>query len=103
MKQSFISDRTSTNSKTQETIDELDTLTDVDDHLQFATQVIQRDDIPDAVRGKIDQHINHIQKRRNDPNLYLAIIGEFSSGKSTFINAVSRAKFRVALRHSIAA
>ncbi len=64
MKQSFISDRTSTNSKTQETIDELDTLTDVDDHLQFATQVIQRDDIPDAVRGKIDQQINHIQKRK---------------------------------------
>ena len=65
-------------------------MTDVDDHLQFATQVIQRDDIPDAVRGKIDQHINHIQKRRSDPNLYLAIIGEFSSGKSTFINALLR-------------
>lgn len=29
-----------------------------------------------------------IEQRRRDPNLYLAVIGEFSSGKSTFLNAL---------------
>jgi GTPase SAR1 family protein len=34
--------------------------------------------------------MKRIRKRCADPNLYLAVIGEFSSGKSTFINALLR-------------
>lgn len=79
-----------TNTKTQETIDELDALTDVEDHLQFVANIIQGEEISTALKSEIDFQINQIQKRRGDPNLYLAVIGEFSSGKSTFINALLR-------------
>ncbi|MEH2167882.1 MAG: dynamin family protein [Nostoc sp.] len=78
------------NTKTQETIDELDALTDVEDHLQFAANIIQGEEISAALKSEIDSQINQIQKRCGDPNLYLAVIGEFSSGKSTFINALLR-------------
>jgi ribosome biogenesis GTPase A len=90
MKQSFVFDKNLTNTKTQQTVDELDALTGVDEHLQFTAKFIQTKNIPNEVNKEIQQRINYIQKRRNDSNLYLAVIGEFSSGKSTFINALLR-------------
>lgn len=36
----------------------------------------------------INSRIESIQNKRKNPKLYLAVIGEFSSGKSTFINAL---------------
>ena len=38
--------------------------------------------------AEISSQINAIRKKQSDANLYLAVIGEFSSGKSTFINAL---------------
>ena len=38
--------------------------------------------------AEISSQISAIRKKQNDANLYLAVIGEFSSGKSTFINAL---------------
>jgi GTPase Era involved in 16S rRNA processing len=90
MQQSLISEGNASKAKTQRIFDELDALTNVDEHLQFARNIIQRVEISNIVRDEIKQRINHIQKRRTDPNLYLAVIGEFSSGKSTFINALLR-------------
>ncbi|HAA28574.1 MAG TPA: Dynamin family protein [Cyanobacteria bacterium UBA8553] len=60
------------------------------DHLQFVAKVIGRSDIPESVRIELHPLIERIQQRQSDPNLYLAVIGEFSSGKSTFINALLR-------------
>jgi GTPase Era involved in 16S rRNA processing len=37
---------------------------------------------------EIASRINSIKRKHNDAKLYLAVIGEFSSGKSTFINAL---------------
>lgn len=37
---------------------------------------------------EIALNIESIRSKKNDPKLYLAVIGEFSSGKSTFINAL---------------
>lgn len=37
---------------------------------------------------EISKRIKSIQSKRKDTKLYLAVIGEFSSGKSTFINAL---------------
>ncbi|NJM23654.1 MAG: Dynamin family protein, partial [Richelia sp. SM1_7_0] len=71
-------------------MDELNALTDAEDHLQFAANIIQGEEISTALKSEIDSQINQIQKRRSDSNLYLAVIGEFSSGKSTFINALLR-------------
>ncbi|MEG4273471.1 MULTISPECIES: dynamin family protein [unclassified Microcoleus] len=61
-----------------------------DDHIQFAENVIERSQLPESQKGELHQLIQRIQQRQNDPNLYLAVIGEFSSGKSTFINALIR-------------
>jgi len=61
-----------------------------DDHLQFTRNVVQRTELPKSICNELNQLINRIQKRKDDPNLYLAVIGEFSSGKSTFINALLR-------------
>lgn len=37
---------------------------------------------------ELDVRIKSIQRKRKDSKLYLAVIGEFNSGKSTFINAL---------------
>lgn len=39
------------------------------------------------------QMLNEVEKRYNDPELKLAIIGEFNTGKSTFINAMLKRDF----------
>ena len=36
----------------------------------------------------LNKKISLIRKKKNDPKLYLAVVGEFNSGKSTFINAL---------------
>lgn len=63
---------------------------DIDAHLQFADQVIQKSDFASPVRTELLDRIQYIRLRREDPNLYLAVVGEFSTGKSTFINALLR-------------
>ncbi len=40
----------------------------------------------------LQSRVNQIHRRRTDPNLYVAVVGEFNSGKSTFINALLRHK-----------
>jgi GTPase Era involved in 16S rRNA processing len=65
--------------------DHLDT-----DHLYFVEQVIERANIPAEVRTELRERLNEIFYRRTDPHLYMAVVGEFNSGKSTFINALLR-------------
>jgi ribosome biogenesis GTPase A len=40
----------------------------------------------------LQARVGQIQRRRTDPNLYVAVVGEFNGGKSTFINALLRQK-----------
>lgn len=61
---------------------------DIDAHLQFADQVIQRSQLAPQVRTTLLERMQGIQRRRADQNMYLAVVGEFSTGKSTFINAL---------------
>ncbi len=74
----------------QETIGQLEALTRCDEYLQFAVKVIEQSNLPESVGIEMQQQIERIEQRRTDPNLYLAVVGEFSSGKSTFINALLR-------------
>jgi GTPase Era involved in 16S rRNA processing/gas vesicle protein len=76
------------NSLNQETIESVTAITGCDQHLQFASSMIQQVDISESVRVNLQDKIQEIQQRLKDTNLYLAVIGEFSSGKSTFINAL---------------
>lgn len=62
----------------------------IDQHIKFLERIIQKPSISSSARQELSKQIERVKKRRNDPNLYLAIIGEFSSGKSTFINALLR-------------
>ena len=69
---------------------QIESLTGCSDHLLFLTNVIQRSELSPAEQTALSQRIERIRQRCADPNLYLAVIGEFSSGKSTFINALLR-------------
>ena len=60
----------------------------INQHIQFLEQIIQKPTISSSIRQELSQRIVNIKKRRDDPTFYLAVIGEFSSGKSTFINAL---------------
>ena len=62
----------------------------IDQHIQFLEQIIQKPTISSSIRKELSQRIVRIKQRRDDPTFYLAVIGEFSSGKSTFINALLR-------------
>ena len=62
----------------------------IDQHIQFLEQIIQKPTISSSIRKELSQKILRIKQRRDDPTFYLAVIGEFSSGKSTFINALLR-------------
>jgi GTPase Era involved in 16S rRNA processing/gas vesicle protein len=62
----------------------------IDQHIQFLEKILQKPSITNSARQELSQQLQKIKKRRADPNLYLAVIGEFSSGKSTFINALLR-------------
>lgn len=65
-------------------------LLDVENHLQFVECLLKR--YP-SMRSEVTDLIQEIQERNQDPRLYLGIIGEFNSGKSSFINALLRDPF----------
>jgi len=68
---------------------ELDALTDVHEHVRVISELVQRH-VPEERRAAYRSRIDDIVRRSTDPNLHLAVIGEFSGGKSTFINALLR-------------
>ena len=72
----------------QEVSERVEVLLRCDEQLQFTQEVLQRTEIPDSLGIEIQQQVDRIRERQQDPNLYLAVVGEFSSGKSTFINAL---------------
>lgn len=62
----------------------------IEQNIKFLEQIIQKPSISDYARQELYEQINRVKQRCADSNLYLAIVGEFSSGKSTFINALLR-------------
>ncbi|GAA1261733.1 hypothetical protein GCM10009677_11700 [Sphaerisporangium rubeum] len=58
------------------------------DHLDFAEGLLDLFDASDRRRGDYLERIARVRARLGDDRFYLAVIGEFSSGKSTFINAL---------------
>jgi GTPase Era involved in 16S rRNA processing len=63
-------------------------LSECDSALHFIEAVIGQSDLPRQVLSELNGRLRQIQRRRDDPNLYVAVVGEFNSGKSTFINAL---------------
>ena len=57
------------------------------EYLQEVTSIINRARLPVTEKQILDRLAEKIKIRTRDPNCYLAVIGEFSSGKSTLVNA----------------
>lgn len=59
------------------------------EYLEYLKDILQQyEGWSEQERKNLEKDIGVIEKKMQDPNLYLGVIGSFSSGKSTFINAV---------------
>ena len=59
--------------------------------LSNARDVLRRSqDLPKKAQEALGRSLREIDERRRDHRLFLGIVGEFSSGKSTLINALTR-------------
>lgn len=58
-------------------------------------QVIDSSYLPTETRNSLNVQLDRIKKRAVDDNIYIGIVGEFSSGKSTLINSLIGADFFV--------
>ncbi|HEX7180753.1 MAG TPA: dynamin family protein [Thermoanaerobaculia bacterium] len=61
---------------------------DLKGHLDSVGSLLERYGLEDGRKRQCKAALEKIHARRTDPDLYLAIIGEFSSGKSTLVNAL---------------
>jgi GTP-binding protein EngB required for normal cell division len=65
---------------------------EVGGHIRFAESLLARVQLPEQTAEELTALISAISFRQRDPHLYMAVVGEFNSGKSTFINALLRDK-----------
>lgn len=63
---------------------------DLEDHLSFIEQLLTRHEWEPKRRAQLTGQLGLIRAKQADTRLYLGVIGEFSSGKSTLINALIR-------------
>ena len=77
--------------------DEINETIDAREHLEFIRNLIQKH-CSEARQQYFWQQLDSIEQRINDSTLYLTVIGEFSSGKSTFINGLLRKRLLKASR-----
>jgi GTPase SAR1 family protein len=68
----------------------VEALTDASDHLAFAEKLAAAAKLPAEVDAEVAAQIAGVRDRLVDQRLRLAVIGEFSTGKTTFINALLR-------------
>lgn len=59
----------------------------VTEHLDWAREVIY-DEIAGSDQLRLMAELEAVEARASDPSLYVAVFGEFSSGKSTLLNAL---------------
>jgi GTPase SAR1 family protein len=62
----------------------------LDGHLRFVEKVLEAYQWTPGSRARLAQEVARIRGREHDPRLFLGVVGEFSSGKSTLINALLR-------------
>lgn len=63
--------------------------------IETIEKVIHNSNFTVEKRERYDKSLNKIRSRIKDSNIYLGVVGEFSSGKSTLINALIGADFFV--------
>lgn len=63
---------------------------DVDGHISFVEELLARCELTGEDRAQIERGIERVRRRQRDPRVTMAVVGEFSAGKSSFINALLR-------------
>ncbi len=74
------------------TYDNLEEIADFNSHLSFAEKTIEKYQWNQSVKADFQRQLQKIRKKQNDKLLNISVIGEFSTGKSTFINALMRSE-----------
>lgn len=68
--------------------DNLSEMADIQSHITYATAVLNRYNWDDSVKYSLQKQLDAIVAKQNDKVLNISVIGEFSTGKSSFINAL---------------
>ena len=68
--------------------DNLNEMADIQSHIEYATMVLNKYHWDDSVRQSLLKQLNQIVDKQNDKILNISVIGEFATGKSSFINAL---------------
>lgn len=70
--------------------DNLNEIAGIDGHLDFASRLIGKYPWNGSVKRDLETALARIRAKQQDKQLNISVIGEFSTGKSTFINAMLR-------------
>lgn len=63
-------------------------MANIDSHIKYATSLLKKYNWNASSKKDIEAQLNAIVKKQNDKFLNISVIGEFSTGKSSFINAL---------------
>ena len=63
-------------------------MADIDSHIAFATTLMGKYDWEEATKHRLEKQVSAIVDKQNDNLLNISVIGEFATGKSSFINAL---------------
>lgn len=63
-------------------------MADIDSHIVFATTLMGKYDWEETTKHRLEKQVSAIVDKQNDNLLNISVIGEFSTGKSSFINAL---------------
>ena len=66
----------------------LSEMADIQSHITYATTVLNRYNWDDSIKRSLKKQLDTIVAKQNDKVLNISVIGEFSTGKSSFINAL---------------
>lgn len=68
--------------------DNLSEMADIQSHITYATTVLNKYNWDDSVKKSLQKQLDAINAKQNDKILNISVIGEFATGKSSFINAL---------------
>lgn len=68
--------------------DNIHEMADIDAHVQFASSLLGKYQWKLTAKQSLEKQLAAIEAKQNDKKLNISVIGEFSTGKSSFINAL---------------